>query len=136
MLIDGIILKLQTELDSGLGVGNQVFEDVLPREYTFPAIVIHDYSAARDQDTGGPVDDAETNIQLDVYGTTAVSARQVREATRTMLEGFTGFLPDGDKTKVLGVYLERAMSLPYLPNADQKATGFRKVLGLRFVHRM
>jgi hypothetical protein len=134
MLIDGIILKLQTELASGLGVGNQVFEDVLPREYTFPAIVIHDYSAARDQDTSGPVDDAETNVQLDVYGTTAVSARQVREAAWTMLEGFTGVLPDG--TQVLGVYLERAMSLPYLPNADQKATGFRKVLGLRFVHRM
>lgn len=131
MLIDGVILKLQAGLDAGVGV----YEDVLPREYTFPAVVIHDYSGTREQSMiTGPVNDEETNLQFDVYGETALQARQVRAAIQTLLEGFTGRLLDG--TTVTGSYLERKMSLPFLPQANVKAIGFRKLLGLRFVSKV
>jgi hypothetical protein len=130
-MLTGLIQKLAADLDPALGVGADVYEDVLPRNYTFPAVAVHQYGGDQDSDTGGPVNNEGFQFQFDIYGKTQAEARAVRDAIQGMLVGFVGSLPDG--TKIQGAFYERKLDLPFLANADTKAVGFRKVLGLRFV---
>jgi hypothetical protein len=111
-----------------------VYKQVLPRGYTLPAIVVHRYNGAREQDMSGPVDIREDNFQLDVYGDTDGDCDAATDAARSFLTGFTGTLADG--TVVTGTYLEQDRDMPFLPNADVKSLAFRSLLGYRFVTKV
>lgn len=103
----------------------------LPRDYAMPTVVIHTYGATRDQDFTGPLDIREDQIQMDAYGRTPDEAQAVANAIDALFVGYTGVLPDG--TVVLNAYLERAMDMPFLPNAGRAGVGNRRMLGIRFV---
>lgn len=108
-----------------------MFEQVLPRGYTLPAIVVHRYNGVQDQDYAGPIGIREDNFQLDVYGDTALDCDNVTSACRNLLIGYTGRLTDG--TLVEGAYLEQDRDMPFLANADGKGIALRALLGIRFV---
>jgi hypothetical protein len=127
MLLDGIIQLLQT--DAGLTplVGGRVYENELPRGYTLPAIAVHQYGfEAQDYQFDGPVDISQDQIQLDCYGNTSAEVRAVAQAARTLLEPFTGALPDG--TAVQLCEFTRSMAMPFMPHADQKGIANRWLL--------
>jgi hypothetical protein len=108
-----------------------VFNSVLPRAYKLPAIAVHRYAGAWDQDFLGPNTTREDSFQLDIYGSNGDTAQAVIDACRTFFTGFTGTLSDG--TVVLGAYLEQDRDMPFLPNADTQSMAFRSLLCFRFV---
>ncbi|HZP06773.1 MAG TPA: hypothetical protein VFB43_17875 [Terracidiphilus sp.] len=111
-----------------------VYQDVLPRGFQMPAIVVHRYTGVREQTFAGPVNAREDNFQIDVYGDTPADRDAVLDVTRDLLVGYAGTLPD--ETVVMGTYLEQDRDMPYLPNADAKSLAYRSLLGLRFVTKV
>src|ERR1700676_5600438 len=104
MLIDGLISLVTASAVNGL-ISGRIYEGELPRGYALPAIAVHEYNEAQDYDMAGPVGVREDFIQFDTYGSSQAIARQVREALKTLLDGYVGTLPDG--TVVQACYLER-----------------------------
>jgi len=130
MLIDGLIALLTTD-ERGAAVyalvADRVYENALPREYRFPAIVIHQSSGGQDYDMAGPLNVDADEIQFDCYGTTALQARALKTAVRSLLSPFVGELPDGTVTCLCQNV--RDMAMPYQPNADAKGITHRWILG-------
>lgn len=111
-----------------------VYDSLLPRGYKLPAIVVHRYGGAHDQDFTGPIDCVEDNFQLDVYGDTSDAKEDIAQAARDLLTGYTGTLSDG--TVVSGTYKEQDRDMPFLPNTAPENRTFRTVLAFRFISKV
>lgn len=111
--------------------GPAVYNSVLPRAYKLPAIAVHKYAGAWDQDMGGPNSIREDNFQLDIYGGKGPDTQAVLDVCRSFFTGYSGTLTDG--TVILGTYLEQDRDMPFLPNADAQSMAFRSLLCFRFV---
>ena len=139
MLLDGIISYLESKTAITSLVTGGIYRSVLPRGYVLPAVCVHRYGGAQDFDYSGPQGVLESQIQFDCYAATADIAEQINAAIKLLFVGsktvpatpYTGTLPDG--TIVQGVFFEREMDMPFLPNADAKSLANRALLGLRFV---
>ena len=147
MLIDGVIQLLSFQAKDSVPdalsayadkitvvantVAGRVYENELPRGYKLPAIAVHQYGGSQDYDFSGPIDINEDQLQLDCYGADSLSCRATAEAARKLLEDFVGTLPDG--TVVQGLYKDRDMSMPFMPNAAVKGLSNRWTLGFRVI---
>lgn len=80
-----------SESSQGLRLG----PTTLPQGETLPAIVYHEISADSDQTLDGRTGIANTRIQFDCYGKTAIEAQQLRLAVELALQGYRG--PAGDE---------------------------------------
>jgi hypothetical protein len=112
-------------------VGPRVYDTVLPRGYTLPAVAVHRYGSTQEYEFAGKVGPLDDQVQIDVYGTTSDVTNAASDAIRALLIDYVGTLPDG--TEVQAAYLERAMDMPFMPNADKSNLAFRSVLGFRVI---
>jgi hypothetical protein len=128
MMIDGLIIRLT--LDTGVAalIGGRVYENVLPRGYTLPAVAVHAYGGTQETQMSGPVDVRVDQVQFDSYGLTAASARAVIEAIRSALISFTGALPEG--TFVQLITIDRSMAMEFKATEDAKGSTHRFLLGV------
>jgi hypothetical protein len=129
MMLDGFISLLKATPAVSVIVADRVYKKVLPRGYSFPAIVVHRYGGTQDYEFAGPVGVREDQIQIDTYD--SGDGEALASVVRTFLSAYTGTLPDG--TIVQGCFLERDMDMPFLPNADTKGIANRSTLGFRVV---
>jgi len=144
MVIDGVISLLKGQLNGtnqssytakiaalvALTAG-RIHKVELPRGFSFPAIAVHRYGDAQENDLLGLVEVREDQIQLDVFGNTPADVEATYQAARALMNGYTGTLPDG--TVVTLCQLQRGMDLPFLANADAKGVANRAVLGFRVI---
>jgi hypothetical protein len=128
MLIDGILQQAAV-----IAVGVPLYENVLPRDYTVPAVVLHQYGNTQDYAMGGPTDNTEDQVQLDVYAADATGCRTLAKSLEAGFKSFIGTLPDG--TTVLGCFIERSMAMPFKASGDVTGILHRWTLGFRFVSR-
>lgn len=126
-----VIIANGTDPSSPSVPGSAVFENELPRGYTFPAIAVHVYGGDQGYDMAGPDDLAECQLQLDVYGLDSLQCRTLATAARVLLKSYVGTLPDG--TVVPGLFQERDMAMPFVAKADSKGLGNRWTIGFRVV---
>ena len=111
-------------------VGGRIYPVILPRGYTYPAICFHVFSDVPDYDFAGTTGHKSAQVQIDCYGASATSARQVAAAVTDLLADFSGSLEDG--SLVEGAFIERDMDMPFLPTGDAKGISFRVLLQVRF----
>ena len=109
MLANGFVAKLLA--DSGVSslVSTRVYQDRLPRGFTLPAIVVHQYGGTEDTEFDGVTDVNEGHVQIDVYGKTPAERDGAVAAVVSLLKGFTGTLPDTEGTKVQLCRIERRL---------------------------
>jgi len=128
---DGLKALLLDDDTLGGLIGSNLFAVVLPRGYTYPATVYHTFSLTEDYDNEGPTGHKEISLQLDSYGTSYASARNVANAAAAVLMPFVGTLSDGTKVKL--ITLTQDMDMPYIPSAEVKGTAYRVMQQFRLV---
>jgi len=131
MFADDIKTLLLNNEQTAALLDTRIYASVLPRTYKFPVACFHQYGQSALYSFEGLAPLTETYFQFDCYGSTATSAREVAEAIKAVLGGYTGTLSSGT---VQCCYLERDMDMPFVPDADVKGISFHTVLQFRFVH--
>lgn len=73
-------------------VGSRVYPVLAPSTATLPFAVYRRSSIQRQQTLAGPLGLPTVNMEVQIYGTTYESARQVADAFRKVLDGYDGSL--------------------------------------------
>lgn len=132
MILDEI--KALLVADAGLLslIGTRVHDMVLPRGFVLPALVMHKVTTVSGYTMQGSTQPADITVQFDVYADTALTARQIREALEDALQDFKGILSGG--SVVQGTFWITDMDMPYTPDINKTAVGFRIMSHVRFVY--
>jgi hypothetical protein len=126
---------LKTLLLADATVGEMIadiYDSVLPRGYKFPAACWHIFGGTEPYDMSGPIATIETELQIDCYGASALSARTLANAVKAVLKPLTGTLSDG--TNVQACFLTRDLDMPYQASGDAKGITFRVCLQFNVIH--
>lgn len=73
-------------------VGNRVYPVLAPATATLPFAVYRRSSIQRQQTLAGPLGLPTVSMEVQIYGTTYESARQVADVFRSVLDGYAGSL--------------------------------------------
>lgn len=71
-------------------VSTRIYPSTFPEGVIFPAVRYTIVSQFRQQLVGGASGMVESSVQFDVYASTHISANQIAEALREVLQGFSG----------------------------------------------
>lgn len=89
-------------------VSTRIFPNKLPQTTTLPAITFQRISTPRvhTHDTSGAGGTAHPRIQIDVWGETYESCKDVTDAIRTALNGYKGTMGAVDPVTVQGALID------------------------------
>lgn len=73
-------------------VGTRVYPVLAPATASLPFAVYRRSSIQRQQTLAGPLGLPSVNMEMQIYGTTYETARQVADVFRSVLDGFSGTL--------------------------------------------
>jgi hypothetical protein len=113
-------------------VGTSAFWILAPKGTTLPYIVLGRVATKDIYDETGATGFRNALFQVDCYATTFYAARAISTAVRTLLESYTGNLPDINETAVSAVFTEKDWDMPY--EEGGKGFVFRALLEFRIHH--
>jgi len=132
MVLDEIKALLLADAGVLAQVGTRIYDTVLPRGYTLPAVVYHTVTAMGSYTMAGSSSPDEITVQFDVYAGDAPTARTAKETLEDVLQDFKGVLSGG--SVVQGTFWVMDADLPDSPDTTQTAVGFRVMAHVRFVY--
>jgi hypothetical protein len=96
MMLQGLFNYLTDDTGVKALISNRLFPLLAKQGTAFPYAVYSVISAERVHSDDGPALNAMPRVQIDCYGRTYGQAREVFEAMRTALDGFSGFFETND----------------------------------------
>lgn len=124
MILDEIKTLLLADVTVAGLVGTAIYDGVLPRGFTLPAVVYHIVSAPSGYDFAGVSDPSEVKLQFDYYGDTAAQVYAVQCAVKAVLQNLRGTLSGH---RVLASFWNFDQDMPYEPTINKVAVGFRSL---------
>ena len=107
MTIETAITRHLTENAGLAGVlGGRVYPKRMPQNPTYPTIVYHRISGAREHSHDGSSGLAHPRFQLDLWAKTHIAAKDLAEKVRAALDGYKGVMGGVGGVDVNGVFLE------------------------------
>jgi hypothetical protein len=123
-----ILDELQTLIlaDAGVSalVAARVYDGVLPRGFTLPAVVYHTVVAPSNYTFEGNANPNEIKVQFDIYGDSAAQVRSVQKAIKNVLQNLRGALSGHN---VIGSFWNFDQDMPFEPSINKVAVGFRSL---------
>ena len=113
-------------------VGNGIYFILQPKGTTVPSVVMACTSTSDTYTMQGNAGIRQGLWQFDCYAADYYSSNALQLAVRSLLENYTGNLPDADATPVLSAVVEKSWDMPY--EAGQKGFIFRSLLEVRFTY--
>ena len=94
--------------DAGVAalVSTRIYPNVVPQDIALPAVAYQRISTTRVMAHDGPTGVANARFQFTVSASTYSSARNVANAIRTALDGFSGLMGGQSGVKVEAVFVE------------------------------
>ncbi len=132
MILDEIKALLVADAGVLAQVGTRIYDTVLPRGYTLPAVVYHTVTAPGGYTMAGAANPSERTAQFDFYAGVATDAQLALKAVKAVLQNFKGILGGG--TFVQATFWQMEMALPDSPDITPTAVGFRLMAHVRFVY--
>jgi hypothetical protein len=132
MILDEIKALLLADAGVLAQVSTRIYDTVLPRGYTLPAVVYHTVTAPGGYTLQGSTNPSERTAQFDFYAAAAPDARLALKAVKAVLQNFKGILGGG--TFVQATFWQMEMDLPDSPDTTTTAVGFRIMAHVLFVY--
>lgn len=92
MLDPQLVAYLKDHAGLSALVDGRIYPDVLPDPHTLPALVYQRVSRPRDVTHDGPLPEAQSRYQIDVWGHSRKSVRTVALELSRALLGFSGYM--------------------------------------------
>ena len=102
---EALYAHLSTDAGVSALTGTRVYPEALPQGVTFPAITYLQVSSVPIRTMGGR-QGRSPRFQIDCWGSTATSAREVAEAVIAALDHYSGTMGGVDGVIVRGAFLE------------------------------
>ena len=98
MLTDGLVTFLNAQPAVNALAAGRIAPPPAPEDLSdYPCITYQRASYKPDYTTDGPVNLSETRVVFDCFAVRYLDARNLAEAIRLALSGYTGVLPDGTR---------------------------------------
>jgi hypothetical protein len=89
-LEQGLVAHLQSDAGVSALVETRIYPLVVPQDATLPALAYQRISGPRDHAHDGPTGLARARVQLTYVASTYAAAKELAEAARAALDGFSG----------------------------------------------
>lgn len=118
----GLYQFIVANLPSSLGVGQSVFWSNAPKNATYPVVVLASAHTYHSMTAAGDASLVGRRIEIACISAVDLpSARALLRAVKSMLNGYSGTLPDG--TVVQGIFFNTDFDLMYEVGAKSYAHG-------------